>query len=49
MIPIMFGTTSDREQMKDKFAYMYGKFISSDPADITTEFQKLFLSLVTKS
>lgn len=49
VIPIMFGTTSDREQMKDKFAYMYGKFISSDPADITTEFQKLFLSLIAKS
>lgn len=49
VIPIMFGTTSDREQMKDKFAYMYGKFISSDPADITAEFQKLFLSLITKS
>ena len=49
VIPIMFGTASDREQMKDNFAYMYGNFISADPADITAEFQKLFLNLITKS
>lgn len=46
VIPIMFGRASDRERMKGNFSYMYGQFISSDPADITNEFQKLFIKLV---
>lgn len=46
VIPIMFGRVSDREQMKGNFSYMYGQYISSDPADITNEFQKLFIKLV---
>ena len=46
VIPIMFGRVSDRERMKGNFSYMYGQYISSDPADITNEFQKLFIKLV---
>lgn len=46
VIPIMFGPVSDRERLKDNFAYMYGKFISCDPADITEDFKKLFTKLV---
>lgn len=46
VIPIMFGPASDREEMKDSFAYMYRQFISCDPVDIITNFEKLFTHLV---
>ena len=49
VIPIMFGRASDRESMKGNFVYMYGQFISCDPIDIISEFEKLFTRLIQNS
>lgn len=49
VIPILFGDARFRAQSREDYEYMYETFISCDPIEVSTEFQKLFYTLVKKS
>jgi len=49
VIPIMFGDAGFRKAKKDCFDFMYDKYISSEPADVSSQFEKLFISLLKQA
>lgn len=49
VISILFGDARFRAQSREDYEYMYETFISCDPIEVSTEFQKLFYTLVKKS